>query len=367
MLRTAADLVRTLQAGTYALADVYAMAEAGGLADQPGADRDAGDGQPVWKRRVRTALYAAHAKGRVRCERDGRQAAWLVDGTPELPRRALLVWLPAERGAAELVLGKAVDILGQVEEPIDLIVADPPYALGRGRADSAYRRVYQRDHTLVMPGYVEVEPEQYADFTAEWVTAAAQAIRPGGYLAVVTGPEQAARVQVTAQDIAGLTYVNSIPVRRRFGVYCTRRFVHAHWVISLLTRGPLDSPARVFDRPQESPRGRTGQLYAEDVWDDIPVQQRPGLLRYDNALPVMIPSRLIRSTTRPGDLVCDPFLGSGTTLAACLHTGRRFHGGDENPDALRFTMARILAEVLPEVNAAAVAATDQWVQLMLGS
>jgi DNA modification methylase len=56
-------------------------------------------------------------------------------------------------------------------------------------------------------------------------------------------------------------------------------------------------------------------------------------------------SRVIRSTTDEGDLVADPFLGSGTTAVACLHDRRRFFGGDLNPHSLRFAMARILAEV----------------------
>ena len=63
-----------------------------------------------------------------------------------------------------------------------------------------------------------MDPAEYAEFTATWITAAAAALRPGGYLAVVTGAQQAARVQVTAEDAAGLTYVNSqsaLNTRRR--------------------------------------------------------------------------------------------------------------------------------------------------------
>jgi hypothetical protein len=123
--------------------------------------------------------------------------------------------------------------------------------------------------------------------------------------------------------------------------------VHNHWCITLMTRGPLDSPLRVFHRPPEMPRGRRGQVYAVDVWNDIPEERRRGLLRYDNALPMPMVSRLIRSTTNPGHLVGDPFLGSGTTPYATLLDERRFFGGDLNPHALRFTMGRLLAEVIP--------------------
>jgi DNA modification methylase len=92
-------------------------------------------------------------------------------------------------------------------------LGDPPYALDRGGLDPVDRRVYRRDRTRVVGGYIDVDPGRYTEFTHRWITAATAALRPGGYLVVVTGAQQAARVQVTAED-AGLTYVNSITVAR---------------------------------------------------------------------------------------------------------------------------------------------------------
>lgn len=349
MLRNEADLIRTLKHGTYTLTDLYRLAEETGLADRPGGRKRIQDGKEQYRRRVRSALYAEQRAGRVR-RADG-EACWLVEGSPQRPTRALFVWLPGDPTQAELVLGRATDVLSRADEPIDLIVADPPWALGRGRADSGYQRTYARDHGLVVEGYVEVDPDQYADFTAEWIAAAAAALRPGGYLAAVTGAQQSARVQVAAEE-AGLVYVNSIVVKRQFGMYCTRRYVHQHHRITLMTAGPLDSARRVFSRPAEMPRGRTGEIYATDVWDDIPEERRRKLLRYDNALPVALASRVVRSTTNEGDLVADPFLGSGTTMVACMNERRRFYGGDENPNSLRFAMGRVLAEVIPALQRA---------------
>jgi DNA modification methylase len=348
-LRTEADLLRTLATGTYRLPDLYRLAADAGLADRPGGRRVIQDRQEQYKRRVRSALHALKRAGRARPA--GDRAAWLIEGTTERPRRALLVWLPAEASQIELVLGAAADVLGHADEPIDLVVADPPWALRRADPRAGYRRTYRRDHEQVIGGYVEVDPAAYEEFTATWMTAAGVALRPGGYLAVVTGPQQAARIQVTAEDLAGLTYVNSIAVARHFGLYTTRRFVHQHHTITLLTRGPLDSPLRVFHRPAEMPRGRTGHIYAVDIWTDLPDERRRGLLRYDNALSPALMSRVIRSTTNPADLVADPFLGSGTTAVACLQERRCFYGGDLNPHSLRFTMARILAEVTPTLQA----------------
>lgn len=241
-LRTEADLLRTLAGGTYTLPELYQRAKEVGLADRPGGRRVIQDGQEQYKRRVRTALQALKRQGRARRVGEG-QAAWLIEGTTQRPHRALFVWLPGDPSQVELVLGDAARILARAQEPIDLIVADPPWALGRARRGSAYRRVYGRRHEQVVDGYVEVDPGEYAEFTARWIAAAGAALRPGGYLAVVTGAQQAARVQVAAEDLAGLTYVNSIAVARRFGLYTTRRFVHQHHRVTLLTRGELDCPS----------------------------------------------------------------------------------------------------------------------------
>lgn len=346
-LRSAGDLLRTLEAGTYTVGDLYAMADRTGIADQPGGRKVIQDGREQYKRRVRSALQHLKAKGNARCVRPGE---WIIEGTLARPRRCLLIVIDGRPGQLELVLGEAARVLAEADEPIDLVLADPAWGLKRDTTVAWQRdridRAYRGDRSLVMGGYCDVDPSEYAEFTERWMLAAAQALRPGGYLAVITGAQQASRVQVIAEDHAGLTYVNSIAVQRTMGMYSTRRFVHQHNTVTLLTKGAVDSDRRFFERPEEMPKGRKGEVYAVDVWFDIPDERRPGLLRYDNALNPRLVSRIVRSCTRPEELVADPFLGSGTTAVVALREGRRFYGGDLNAESLRFTMGRILDEEL---------------------
>lgn len=341
-LATEADVLRALAAGTYTLPEIYGLcqdradtARAGGHDPVPG---HAGDLR--WKRRVRGALETLRKSGRA-----GRIArtTWAIHGTLDRPLRLLLIIAGAEPRDFELRLQAAAGLLATLDDPADLVLCDPPYALGRGRGHYSDGNGYRRDQTKVTGGYVDVDPAEYADFTSGWVTAAAAALRPGGQLAVITGPQRTAAVQGAAES-AGLTWVCKIAARREFPIATLRRPSPAHWDITVLVRGSLGHPRRVFSPPADQPAARSGRPYPLDWWTDNGRADRPGLLRYDNSLPLRMTVRAVRAFSDPGGHVVDPFLGGGTTAVACWQAGRRFTGGDLNPGAIRFSAARLLAE-----------------------
>jgi len=59
--------------------------------------------------------------------------------------------------------------------------------------------------------------------------------------------------------------------------------------------------------------------------------------------PLAVVEEFLRLLTRPGDLVLDPFVGSGTTAVACRRLGRRYLGFDINPDYCEYARARVAA------------------------
>jgi site-specific DNA-methyltransferase (adenine-specific) len=72
-------------------------------------------------------------------------------------------------------------------------------------------------------------------------------------------------------------------------------------------------------------------LNLSDVWDDIPpVRHRRYKSRQANQLAPIILERIILLTTKPGDLVCDPFAGAGTTAYVAEKLGRRWITGELN-------------------------------------
>ena len=188
-------------------------------------------------------------------------------------------------------------------------------------------------HTKLVPGYVDVDPAQYADFTAAWVTAAwvtaaAGALRPGGQLAVITGPQRTGVVQCAA-EAAGLTWVCKIAAGRVFPLRTIRRPSAAHWDISVLCRGAVSHPRRVFNPPDDLPKARSGDPYPLDWW---PAEyngraDRPGAVRYDNSLPLRMVLRAVRAFSNVGEHVVDP------ASAAARQRSRAGRPGDCSPAA----------------------------------
>jgi DNA modification methylase len=352
-LRSEADVARSLAGHTITLDQLYAACEAAGVTTRDrGSDIIHGRTDTRWRRRARNALQAMRRSGRA--ERVG-ESTWLIAGTRSSPRGALLV-IANDPSEITLALADAAELLDTSDDPLDLIVTDPPWALDIQQTDDLggdqSERTYARDASKVVRGYIDVAAEHYREFTEQWITAAARALRPGGHLAVITGPQAAAHIHLVGASV-GLHYLNSIVVTRPFAVRCTRRFAFAHLTITVLCAGPLSSSRRYFVPPADLPRARSGAAYPLDAWTDIPKHERPGQLRYPaGGLHPRIIRRLVHAFT-PGPnsghppltaSVCDPFLGGGTTAIVCWEERRRFLGGDLNPQALRYTIARLTEE-----------------------
>lgn len=83
--------------------------------------------------------------------------------------------------------------------------------------------------------------------------------------------------------------------------------------------------------------------YSISVWGNIKqsVQDRALKRRHPAVFPLEIPLRLIKVFTRKGDVVLDPFLGTGTTLLACKHLGRNGIGIDLSPEFVKIAKERL--------------------------
>lgn len=107
-----------------------------------------------------------------------------------------------------------------------------------------------------------------------------------------------------------------------------------------LERSGFDTDGyKIIDRTK-SPEGKP----MENVWDDINFLH-PGAkerVDYPTQKPVELYKRIIEASSNPGDVVLDPFCGSGTTLVAAEHLGRRWIGIDASEDACKVAQGRLM-------------------------
>lgn len=199
------------------------------------------------------------------------------------------------------------------EESIDVIVADPPFGIDFNGKES----IYNRDASLVVEGYQEVEGD-YSDFTHVWVSRLPRILKETGSAWIFSGWTNLSSV-LNAVESTDLTLINHIIWKYQFGVFTRRKFVSSHYHLLFLVKNPKKY---YFNKIQH---------YPLDVWD-IKRTYRKGELKNGTKLPEDLVMRCIDFTSRPGHVVLDPFMGNATTAVAARGSYRHYIGFEINPE-----------------------------------
>ena len=180
------------------------------------------------------------------------------------------------------------DLLSEVRD-IDAIITDPPY------------------------------PEEFLPLYGELAQFAKKALKPDGVLAAMCGQSYLPRILA---DMA--------------------KHMEYRWTIAYLTPGGQavqlwDRKVNTFWKPIVIFGGKpgwTGDVVKSDVNDND--KRFHGWGQSESGM-----ARLVEALTKPGALVCDPFLGAGTTAVACLTRGRRFVGCDIDASCIETSRGRV--------------------------
>ena len=224
---------------------------------------------------------------------------------------------------------------------VDLVFADPPFNIGY---------VYDKYHDDRPDG-------EYVNWSRRWMDACRRVLKPDGSFYIAIGAEFAADLRIIGREL-GLHLRNWIIWHYTFGQSTQRKFCRAHTHILYFTK---DADCFTFnDRLLRFPSARHTEYHdlranprgrlPDDVWDDFPrvcgtFKERAGF--HGCQMPEALLQRIILASSNPGDIVLDPFLGSGTTAVAAKRLGRRYVGIDLSPDYAEHTRRR-LAEVEDE-------------------
>ncbi len=215
--------------------------------------------------------------------------------------------------------GDALALLPQVPGgSVDLIVTDPPFAIDF----KAQRLNYNRKSSNVLEGYREVSGEEYGEFTKRWIAEAERVLTPTGSMYVFSGWNRLRDI-LEGIDAAGLTTINHLIWKYQFGVFTKKKYVTSHYHILFVVKDPKRYTFNKIDH------------YPEDVWV-INREYWKGRKKTPTKLPADLVKKILCYSSNKGDLVLDPFLGSGTVAVVARQEGRNFLGFEIVPDYCSF-------------------------------
>jgi len=224
----------------------------------------------------------------------------------------------------EIHLGDARELLREIPDgTVDLVVTDPPFAIQFRAARTNYHRTGSR----VLDGYREIAAEEYLAFTKDWMEQAFRVLRPTGSLYVFSGWNRLRDV-LQALDETGFTTINHLIWKYQFGVFTRKRYVTSHYHILFAAKDPKEY---FFSKAEH---------YPEDVWV-INREYWTGKVKTPTKLPRDLVKKILSFSSREGDLVLDPFLGSGTVPAVARDMGRHYLGFEIVPEYFEFAKRRL--------------------------
>lgn len=238
---------------------------------------------------------------------------------------------------------------------VDLIFADPPFN-------------WKRDYDRHGSGHAwdDARPDdEYIAFTEDWLDLCTERLADHGAFWINIPDTWAAEIVVHLKG-RGLTLVNWCIWHYRFGQNTKSRFINSKVHALYFMKDPghpdrrwdPDAIAETSDRraiygDPRTENKKEGWLEAGlrvpmDVWygkfwGRIQGNNKERRHKHDNQLPEVYLGRVVHACSNPGDLVLDPFLGSGTTGTVARHLKRRFIGVEYSEANAEHAIERIKA------------------------
>ena len=276
------------------------------------------------------------------------------------------------------ILEKKEELLSKFEEKVQMVYIDPPFYTGRlfvHKQRCGEQGWRTGSPSLHLPAYSDqwTNAADFLEMMREALLLAYRLLREDGSLFLHIDHRMHAQLRLMLDDIFGSrNFANEIIWAYQSGGRSTKHFSRKHDIILFYRkskRAYFDIQAVGVKRAQARrnhmrrgvdeegreyraivSQGKEYRYYEEDlaypgdVWDDISHlhQKDPERSGYDSQKPIKLLERIVLCSTRPGDLVCDLFAGSGTTgVAAAMHD-RRFLLIDASPIAVSVARKRLI-------------------------
>ena len=229
----------------------------------------------------------------------------------------------------------------------DLVFADPPYNL---QLKNELRRPDNSKVDAVDDSWDQFSSfAEYDRFTRDWLSAARHVLKDTGALWVIGSYHNIFRVGAILQDL-GFWILNDVVWRKTNPMpnFRGRRFTNAHETMIWAAK----SAKQAYTFNYEAMKALNDDLQMRSDWT-LPIcagaerlKDEKGDKAHSTQKPESLLHRVIVSSTKPGDVVLDPFFGSGTTGAVAKRLGRHFIGIERDADYVKVARRRI-ADVVP--------------------
>lgn len=274
-------------------------------------------------------------------------------------------------------------LLEQYEGKIQVVYMDPPFVTGQvfrfqqpvGAQGWRGNRTYIITHTAYDDLWKSGR-DAFLSMMREVLSCVYRLLSPEGSLYLHIDYRTSAYMRIMLDEIFGEeNFLNEIIWHYRSGGRAKNHFSRKHDTILFYRKSPqyyfdiesvgvargkdkrnhmkqqVDEDGRIFWSIRSGGREyryyEDSKIYPSDVWDDISHlhQKDPERTGYDTQKPEALLERIIKASSRPGDLVADLFAGSGTTLAVAQRLGRRWIGVDNGVFSLHTCRKRLVHQL----------------------
>jgi modification methylase len=254
------------------------------------------------------------------------------------PSAESAVWLDT------ILKGDCVAALNRLpDHSVDVIFADPPYNL---QLEGDLHRPDQSKVDAVDDEWDQFESfAAYDAFTRAWLLAARRVLKPNGTIWVIGSYHNIFRVGAIMQDL-GFWILNDVVWRKTNPMpnFRGRRFQNAHETMIWASRDPK---AKGYTFNYDAMKAANDDVQMRSDWlfpictGNERLKDENGNKVHPTQKPEALLARVMLSSTRPGDVVLDPFFGSGTTGAVAKRLGRHFVGIERDQTYIDAAQERI--------------------------
>lgn len=242
-----------------------------------------------------------------------------------------------------ILQGDCIDVLNSLpEKSVDLIFADPPYNL------QLQNDLYRPDHSkvdAVDDGWDKFSSfAKYDEFTLNWLRAVKRVLKDTGTIWVIGSYHNIYRVGAVMQDLGfwilnDIVFIKSNPMPNFRGV----RFTNAHETLLWAQK----EKGKKYTFNHHAMKALNDDLQMRSDWyyalatGKERIRNGNGTKAHPTQKPEALLYRVILSSTNVGDVVLDPFFGSGTTGAVAKKLGRNFIGIEREMKYIKAAQKRI--------------------------